>query len=49
MQGSPAQQSALVVQESPDGTQSSPQMNGGSPSGFGTHGKLQQSALEAQA
>ena len=28
---------------------SPPQTNGGSPSGFGTHGKLQQSALEAHA
>jgi len=50
VQGSPRQQSAVVVHEPPAATQlSPPQTNGGSPSGFGTHGKLQQSALEAHA
>jgi len=50
VQGSPRQQSAVVVHAPPAATQlSPPQTNGGSPSGFGTQGRLQQSALEAHA
>ena len=46
----PLQQSAVVVQAPPSGTQATlPQTNGGSPAGFGTHGMSQQSALDAQA
>jgi hypothetical protein len=48
-QGSGAQQSAVVVQAPPASTQALPQMNGGVPAGLGTHGKPQQSALDAQA
>lgn len=47
--GSGAQQSAVVVHAPPASTHALPQMKGGVPAGFGTHGKLQQSALEAQA
>jgi DNA-binding CsgD family transcriptional regulator len=48
--GSPLQQSAVVVHTPPAATQlSAPQTNGGSPSGFGTQGRLQQSALDAHA
>ena len=43
------QQSALVVQAPSTGMQPSPHTNGGSPSGFGVQGRLQQSALVAQA
>jgi hypothetical protein len=50
MHGIPAQQSAVVVQLPPLGTHGAPpQMSGGLPLGFGTHGKLQQSALVEQA
>jgi hypothetical protein len=49
MQREPEQQSAVVVHTPSTGTQLSPQTNGGSPAAFGTHGRLQQSALEAQA
>jgi len=46
----PLQQSAVVVHAPPLGTHSvRPQTNGGVPAGFGTHGRLQQSALVAQA
>jgi hypothetical protein len=49
MQREPEQQSALVVHVPSTGTQLSPHTKGGSPAAFGTHGRLQQSALEAQA
>jgi hypothetical protein len=50
LQGDPAQQSAVVVHAPPAGMQAVPaQTNGGEPLGFGTHGRLQQSALVAQA
>jgi hypothetical protein len=49
MQGEPEQQSAVVVHAPSTGTQLSPQMNGGSPPGLGAQGRLQQSALVAQA
>jgi hypothetical protein len=50
-QAVPAQQSAEVVQAPSCGTQVlDPQTNGGvMPEGFGIHGRLQQSALEAHA
>ncbi|HSO40066.1 MAG TPA: hypothetical protein VLT33_46380, partial [Labilithrix sp.] len=48
--GSPAQQSAVVVHAAALGWHFTPtQTNGGAPDGFATHGKLQQSALDAQA
>jgi hypothetical protein len=47
--GIPAQQSAVVVQVPPSGTQALPQIKGGVPLGLGTHGRLQQSALDAHA
>jgi hypothetical protein len=44
----PAQQSAVVVQAPLVGTHDEPpQTKGGEPAGFGTHGTLQQSTLEA--
>jgi hypothetical protein len=49
MQREPEQQSALVVHTPSAGTQLAPHTNGGSPAAFGTQGRLQQSALEAQA
>ena len=50
LQGEPAQQSAVVVQAPPAVMQVSPlQTNGGDPLGLGTQGRLQQSALVAQA
>jgi hypothetical protein len=49
MHGIPAQQSAVVVQLPPVGIHCvPPQTRGGLPLGFGTHGKLQQSALVEQ-
>lgn len=47
--GRPGQQSAVVVHAPPASTQASPQMNGGSPAGLGTQGRLQQSALDEHA
>jgi hypothetical protein len=50
LQGSPEQQSAVVVHPPAAGTHGlDEQMNGGLPAGFGTQGRLQQSALDAQA
>ena len=49
-QGEPAQQSAVVVQPPPAWMHVlAEQTNGGEPDGFGTQGRLQQSALDAQA
>jgi hypothetical protein len=49
-QGDPAQQSAVVVHAPPAVMQALPeQTKGGVPDGFGTQGRLQQSALDAQA
>ncbi len=49
-QGRPEQQSAVVVQAPADGTHfADTHTNGGVPDGFGTHGRLQQSALDAHA
>jgi hypothetical protein len=48
--GAPAQQSAVVVHAAALGWHFTPtQTNGGAPDGFATQGKLQQSALDAQA
>ena len=48
--GEPVQQSEVVVHAPPAFTHGvAPHTNGGVPAGFGTHGLLQQSALEAHA
>src|SRR5689334_11721245 len=48
--GSPLQQSAVVVHAPPVAMHCvAPHTKGGEPDGFGTHGLLQQSALDAQA
>jgi hypothetical protein len=50
LHGRPEQQSAVVVHAPPVGTHgAAPQTNGGFPAGFGTHGRPQQSALDAHA
>jgi hypothetical protein len=54
LHGRPAQQSAVVVHAPPAGMQLVPpalalHTSGGVPAGFGTHGRPQQSALDAQA
>ena len=48
-QGRPGQQSAVVVHLPPAATHALPQTNGGVPAELGTHGRLQQSALDAHA
>ena len=48
--GRPEQQSAVVVHAPAEGMHfAETHTNGGVPAGFGTHGRLQQSALDAQA
>lgn len=50
LHGWPSQQSAVVVHAPPVGTHgAAAHTRGGVPEGFGTHGRPQQSALDAQA